>query len=63
VGTPEVRAHTVKETPQPYGEVGRPEHLASLLSWLTSAENGFVTGQVIFADGGYEALTRGPAWP
>jgi NAD(P)-dependent dehydrogenase (short-subunit alcohol dehydrogenase family) len=63
VGTPALRAQTVKETPQPYGEVGRPEHLASLLAWLTSAENGFVTGQVIFADGGYEALTRGPEWP
>ncbi len=63
VGSDELRARTVRETPQPYGEVGEPEHIASLLTWLTSAENGFVTGQVIFADGGYEAVTRGAVWP
>ncbi len=63
VGTPELRAETIKATPQPYGQVGEAAHVASLLAWLTSADNGFVTGQVIFADGGFEAVTRGPAWP
>jgi NAD(P)-dependent dehydrogenase (short-subunit alcohol dehydrogenase family) len=63
VGTDELRARTVQETPQPFGQVGAAEHIGSLLAWLTSAENGFVTGQVIFADGGYEAVTRGAVWP
>ena len=63
VGTPELRARTVTETRQPLGQVGAPAHVAALLAWLTSAENGFVTGQVIFADGGFEALTRGGEWP
>lgn len=63
VGTPELRAQTVRETPQPFGQVGQADHIAALLAWLTSAENGFVTGQVIFADGGYEAITRGGDWP
>jgi NAD(P)-dependent dehydrogenase (short-subunit alcohol dehydrogenase family) len=63
VGTPELRAATIKETRQPYGQVGEADHIASLLAWLTSAENGFVTGQVVFADGGFEALTRGLDWP
>lgn len=55
----EARTETIDRFPQPLGQVGRPEQLASLLAWLTSAGNGFVTGQLIFADGGYEALTRG----
>ena len=62
-GTEELRGRTAVDTPQPYGTFGEPEHVGSLLGWLTSAENGFVTGQVIFCDGGYEAITRGPAWP
>jgi NAD(P)-dependent dehydrogenase (short-subunit alcohol dehydrogenase family) len=63
VGTEELRARTVVDTPQPYGQVGAAEDVASLLVWLTSPENGFVTGQVIFADGGFEAVTRGSRWP
>jgi NAD(P)-dependent dehydrogenase (short-subunit alcohol dehydrogenase family) len=59
VATPEARAETAARLPQPLRELGRPNDVAALLVWLTSPANGFVTGQVIFADGGYEALTRG----
>jgi NAD(P)-dependent dehydrogenase (short-subunit alcohol dehydrogenase family) len=38
---------------------GRPQDAAALLSWLTSADNTQLTGQVLFADGGFEALRRG----
>jgi NAD(P)-dependent dehydrogenase (short-subunit alcohol dehydrogenase family) len=62
-GSDDLQRQTARETPQPYGTFGEPEHLASLLVWLTSAENGFVTGQLIFCDGGYEAITRGDVWP
>ena len=34
---------------------GRPEEAAALLAWLVSTENTQVTGQILFADGGFEA--------
>ncbi|MGV9676510.1 SDR family oxidoreductase [Nocardia sp. NPDC003482] len=46
--------------PQPFGGFpGRPEWIAELLCWLASPDNRFVTGQVIFADGGGEAAALG----
>lgn len=33
---------------------GRPEAAAALLAWITSADNTQMTGQVLFADGGFE---------
>jgi glycine/D-amino acid oxidase-like deaminating enzyme len=36
-----------------------PEEVAELLVWLASPANSLVVGQVIFADGGAEALGRG----
>ena len=40
---------------------GRPQDAAALLHWLTSAENTQLTGQVLFADGGFECRVRGGA--
>ncbi|MER0477901.1 SDR family oxidoreductase [Streptomyces sp. Edi2] len=37
----------------------RPEQASPLLDWLTSPENSHVTGQVVFIDGGAEAVLRG----
>jgi NAD(P)-dependent dehydrogenase (short-subunit alcohol dehydrogenase family) len=34
---------------------GRPQEAAALLAWCISPENSQMTGQVLFADGGYEA--------
>jgi NAD(P)-dependent dehydrogenase (short-subunit alcohol dehydrogenase family) len=59
LGTPEGRAEAVKNLQQPFGGIGEPDYVGSLLVWLTSSENMFVTGQVIFVDGGYDAVTRG----
>lgn len=47
--------------PLPFGRVGSPDEVASLMVWLTSAANGYTTGQVIFTDGGWEVVTRGVA--
>ena len=52
-------ARSEASRPAPLRGYAAPEHIAALLVWLTSAENGFVTGQVIFADGGNDAVVRG----
>ncbi|WP_246180476.1 hypothetical protein [Kocuria coralli] len=36
-----------------------PEAPAALLRWLISEENTHVTGQVVFIDGGTDAIFRG----
>ena len=36
----------------PAGRVGKPEDIASLVSWLAREENGFVTGADFIVDGG-----------
>ena len=36
----------------PVGRVGQPEDIAATISFLTSEEAGFVSGQVIYVAGG-----------
>ncbi|HEY4332323.1 MAG TPA: SDR family oxidoreductase, partial [Ilumatobacteraceae bacterium] len=45
--------------PMPFGGHAEPEHVAPVLAFLTSPENTLVTGQVLFTDGGAEAVIRG----
>ena len=45
--------------PMPYGGYAHPEHIAELMAFLTSPDTARVTGQVIFIDGGADALGRG----
>ncbi|MFD6159932.1 SDR family oxidoreductase [Nocardia sp. NPDC060256] len=55
-----VRKAVETAAPQPFGGFpGRPEWVAELICWLSSAANRFVTGQVVFADGGAEAAALG----
>jgi NAD(P)-dependent dehydrogenase (short-subunit alcohol dehydrogenase family) len=42
---------------------GRPKDAAALLFWLTSPENTQLTGQMLFADGGFESRLRGDIVP
>lgn len=35
-----------------------PDEIAALLAFLISAENSYMTGEIVFADGGYTASTR-----
>jgi 3-oxoacyl-[acyl-carrier protein] reductase len=37
----------------PMGRMGEPQDAARLIAWLCSPEAGWVTGQLIFSDGGY----------
>ena len=45
---------------QPNPRVGTPEDIAGLAIFLASPASGYITGQVIFVDGG---KTAGSAWP
>ncbi|GAA4905071.1 NAD(P)-dependent dehydrogenase (short-subunit alcohol dehydrogenase family) [Stackebrandtia albiflava] len=56
----DIRAAVEASSPQPFGGFpGRPEWIGELICWLGGAGNRFVTGQVIFADGGAEAALLG----
>jgi NAD(P)-dependent dehydrogenase (short-subunit alcohol dehydrogenase family) len=37
----------------------RPDQMAAILAWCVSPENALMTGQVLFADGGFECRARG----
>lgn len=57
--TEEGRAALDAGAPAPYGgPAADPSAVANLLAWLTSEENLYVTGQVLFIDGGAEAIRR-----
>ena len=47
--------------PMPLHGPGEPDHVAALLAWLAGPENVLVTGQVVFVDGGADAVLRGEA--
>ncbi len=48
-----------KTVPMPLHGPGEPDHVASLLCWLVGTENELVTGQIVFVDGGADAVVRG----
>jgi len=59
LATEEGRAAMAEGAPAPYnGPAAPPTAPAALLAWLTSEENTFVTGQIIFIDGGAESILR-----
>lgn len=59
---PAVRAVIEARSPQPLGFPGEPEWVAELILWLASPANRFVTGQIIFCDGGADASMIGDAF-
>jgi NAD(P)-dependent dehydrogenase (short-subunit alcohol dehydrogenase family) len=58
LGDPERRANMAQLTPLRGSYPGRPEAAAALLAWLASADNTQMTGQILFADGGFECRVR-----
>jgi NAD(P)-dependent dehydrogenase (short-subunit alcohol dehydrogenase family) len=61
LNNPERRRSLQDLTPLRGAFPGRPQDAAALLSWLVSPENTQLTGQVLFADGGFECGIRGHA--
>lgn len=44
----------------PLGRIGRPEEIASVITWLLSHQSDWVTGQVIGIDGGLSTIRARP---
>lgn len=59
LSTPEGRARLFANFPMPLTGLAQPSDIARTLIWLTEAQNRHITGQVIFVDGGAEAVVRG----
>lgn len=61
LGNEDGRRLVAEAVPMPLNGYAQPEAVAWPLVWLTSPENTHITGQVLFVDGGYDAITRGDA--
>ena len=57
--TEEARAAILEIVPMPLNGIADAEVVARLLAWLGSEENTHLCGQVIFVDGGSDAVIRG----
>jgi NAD(P)-dependent dehydrogenase (short-subunit alcohol dehydrogenase family) len=55
---PQMRGQFAAMAPLRGAYPGRPEQLAALLAWCVSPENALMTGQVLFADAGFNAFVR-----
>lgn len=59
---PDVKA-SLDRVPIPLGRWGRPEEIASVIGFLLSPQSSYIVGQVLFADGGTDALLQPFAHP
>ena len=57
--TPEARASLLEMVPMPLNGIFEARDAAYLFAWLTSEENAHLCGQVVFIDGGSDAVIRG----
>lgn len=57
--TKEAREAILQMVPMPLGGIFEPRDVAYLLAWLTSVENAHLCGQMVFIDGGSDAVIRG----
>lgn len=58
-GTAEARESILTMVPMPLNGIFQPRDVGYLLAWLTSEENAHLCGQVVFIDGGSDAVIRG----
>ena len=61
LNNPESRAAMARGIPLKGAFPGKPAEAAALLAWCTAKENTQMTGQILFADGGFECQARGEA--
>jgi NAD(P)-dependent dehydrogenase (short-subunit alcohol dehydrogenase family) len=54
LSNPALREEMLRRVPLPGVRPARPEQIAALVAWCVSPENALMTGQVLFADGGFE---------
>ncbi len=59
---PERRAAAAQMVPMRGSYPARPEQMAAILAWCVSPENSLMTGQILFADGGFECMARRERW-
>lgn len=59
---PDIKA-SLDRIPIPLGRWGRPEEIAAVIGFLLSPQSSYIVGQVIFADGGTDALLQPFAHP
>ncbi|MHB1063757.1 MAG: SDR family oxidoreductase [Georgenia sp.] len=59
IATEEARAALLKQVPMPLNGIAKAETVGNLLAWLTGEENTHLCGQVVFVDGGSDAVLRG----
>jgi NAD(P)-dependent dehydrogenase (short-subunit alcohol dehydrogenase family) len=60
-GSPEAREALLHMVPMPLNGIFQPRDVAYLLAWLTSEENAHLCGQIVYIDGGSDAVLRGDA--
>lgn len=53
------RQSSERTIPRPLNGTAEPIVIARVLAWLASEDNSHICGQLIFVDGGAEAITRG----
>ena len=58
---PNRRAAMGRMVPIQVSYPARPEQMGALLAWCVSPENSLLTGQILFADAGFECQARGEA--
>lgn len=59
---PERRAMAGQMVPMRGSYPARPEQMAAILAWCVSPENSLMTGQILFADAGFECAARKERW-
>jgi NAD(P)-dependent dehydrogenase (short-subunit alcohol dehydrogenase family) len=63
LATEEGKTALLEITPMPLNGIADPDVVARLMAWLGSDENTHLCGQIIFVDGGSDAVVRGEsAW-
>ncbi|MBT2568763.1 SDR family oxidoreductase [Arthrobacter sp. ISL-85] len=59
IATEEERESLLKVVPMPLNGIAEPIVVARLLAWLNSVENTHLCGQIVYVDGGSDAVLRG----